>query len=74
MVGARQRIQRLAACTEHLDRERQIEGRTDCGDPETPLEIALAQPCVDERGLPARVRADEQTGVGFLDAGDRRVE
>ena len=36
--------------------------------------MALAQPGIDERGFPARVGADQQTGVRLLDAGDRGVE
>ena len=39
-----------------------------------PWPPALAQARVDERRLPARVGADQQAGVGLLDAGDRRVE
>ena len=69
-----QRIQRLAAVAEPFDREGQIGRRADRRDPEAAAQIALSQPRIDERRFPARIGADEQTGVGLLDAGDRRVE
>src|ERR1700730_5024663 len=74
MIPARQRAQRFPARAEHLDRKCEIERRTDRGDAETPLKIALAQPRVHQRGFPARVRAEEQTNIRPLDAGNRRVE
>src|SRR3984893_18835053 len=74
MIPTRQRAQRFAARAEHLDRKCKIKSRADRGDPKTPLEIALAQPRVDQRGFPARVRAEEQTNIRPFDAGDRRVE
>src|SRR6516225_1289038 len=63
MVAVPQRIQRLATLAQHLDRKRQIEGRADRGHWKPPLEIAFAQPCVEEWCLPTRVGADEQTSV-----------
>ena len=39
-----------------------------------PLEPALAEARIDHRRFPARVGADQQAGIGLLDAGDGGVE
>src|SRR5229473_7449519 len=74
MLAGDQRVERRAAVAEHLHREAQIEHRPDRRHPEAALQIALAQPRINERRLPARIAADEETGIGLFDPGDRRVE
>ena len=46
-----QRGQRVAALAERLDREGQIERRSDRGDLERAGEVPLAQPRVDDRDV-----------------------
>src|SRR5271157_3030150 len=74
MVAGRQRAESLATFAKRVDRKSQIEGRTDRGHSKSPLKIALAKPRIDQRRLPARIGAHEQTSIGFFDAGDRRIE
>ncbi len=74
VVARSQSVQHGAVIAQHLDGKCQVEGGPDRRDPETALEIALAQPRIDERRLPARVGADQQTGIRVFDAGNCRVE
>ncbi len=74
VVARSQSVQHGTVTAEHLDGKGQVEGRADCGDPETALEMPLAQPRIYERCFPARVGADQQTGIRIFDAGNCRVE
>ena len=73
-LAADERVQCFAALAEHFDREGQIERRPNCRDAEAAPQIALTQPRIDERRLPAQVGPDEKTGIGLFDASNRRVE
>ena len=74
VVARSQCVQHGAAIAQHLDRKCQVEGGTDRRDPETALEISLAQPRIDQRRFPARVGADQQTGIRVFDPRNCRVE
>jgi hypothetical protein len=52
----------------------QIDALADQADREMPHAPALADARVEDRGLVARIGADDQRGVRLLDAGDGRVE
>ena len=68
------RAQGLRPRAQILDVVGQIGRRPDSADPEAATHETLAQARVDHRGFPTRVGADQQAGVGPLDAGNRGVE
>src|SRR5438876_9746003 len=74
MLAVGDLIDKVRARAQLLDREGQFERRSDGRYLEAAGEMALAQPGIDQRRLPARVRPDEQAGIGLLDAGDRGIE
>ena len=74
MVARSHGVQHSAVISQHLHLKCQVEYRTDRGDPEIAVEMALAQPRIDERRFPSRVGADQQTNVRVLDARNRGVE
>ena len=74
VVAAGELGEALRAGAELDHRVGQVRDRADPADREAALAPALAQPGVDQRGLEARVGADQQADVGLLDAGDGGVE
>src|ERR1700739_4871 len=74
MPARDQRIQHIAAVAEHFDRISQVERWTNRRYPKAALEIALTQPCIDERRFPARIGTDQQACIRLLSPCDRRIE
>ena len=74
MAALGQRLQRLRPLAQMLVFIGQVELLADDGHLEAALMAALQDPGVHERGFPARIAADDQAGIGLLDAGDGGVE
>ena len=74
MTALGQLLQGLRAGAEILGLVGQVDALADHPDGHAGLQEALADAGVDHRRFPARVAADEQHGIGTLDAGDACIE
>ena len=68
------RLQRVDAGAELLDRIGQIDRRTDIGDLQRAGQPCLADARIQHRRFPARIAADQQDRIRRFDTGDGRVE